>query len=199
MRKKGAARRGRLVSFNEAMCAGEVTENIFSAAFIEKRCKAHKAAVPEYNEKIIGLLDALTDVGISKIVLWFDFDMFCQINLLTVLAYLDQIFFSGDIVLKLVNTNFEKEKEYQINIHGYYELYKSVMIQKSMPANIIIPELEKGVRLYLNYIKPNNEIIQYIKEHRDVQPADLTGVFPQYGLGDIQYNELIGRALVKGS
>ena len=193
--KIGFKQRGKVIPFNEAMCVGEVTEDIFSDEFFEKRCLAHHVTLEDYKNVTINKLMCLIKHEFSKIVLWFDDDMFCQINLLTILGYLDQISFRGEVVFNLVNNHFQKVEELQINPQGYYEIYKSVMIKKIMPNNVGISSLTRGIQLYLDLQKKDNEIIRYIEKHKDVEPQklvlDLISTFPQYGLGDIQYTELI--------
>ena len=197
----GLALEGEILAFNEAMCAGEVTEEIFSREFIQKRCAAHHVSFDDYKEKIIDKLLPLFKCDFSEIHLWFGSDMFCQINLLTLLAYLEQSGFKGAAVLVLVNESerFEKISETRIELGRYCEIYKNVLIKRVMPRGITPQFLKEGIRLYLNLFKENNEIVKYIREHKNIETnklvSDLTGIFPQYGLGDIQYLELIRKTV----
>lgn len=188
---------GVYVPFNEAMCAGKVTSEIFSNQFIEYRCSAHHVTVKQYNELTLKPLQVLFDNQFSDIVLWFDDDMFCQINLLTLLAYLDQINYIRKITFNLVGHKFKVVESYEFGVQGYYEIYKQVMINRCIPQNINLPIMENGIRLYFEYIKEENEITAYIRQHADLQSnisvKGLLEVFPQYGLGDTQYIQLIER------
>lgn len=84
--------------FNEAMCWGNVDGKIFSDTFIEQRVKSLKTTISEYKSIVIQPLEALLLNDFNTIVLWFGADMFCQINMLTILAYLDSINFPGDVL-----------------------------------------------------------------------------------------------------
>ena len=43
------------------------------------------------------------------------------------------------------------------------------MLYKNFPEKINPPVLRKGVKLYLEYLKENNEIIEYIRQNENVQ------------------------------
>lgn len=186
---------GLYVPFNEAMCVGEVTMNIFSNEFNKCRCDAHHVSAEQYNELTLKPLQVLFKNQFSHIVLWFDEDMFCQINLLTLLAYLDQTNYSRKISFNLVDHKFGMVDYFELEVQGYNEIYKQVMINKCIPKNINLPIMENGIRLYLEYLKEANEITEYIAEHkdlkRDILVIELIKAFPHYGLGDTQYMELV--------
>lgn len=186
---------GVFVPFNEAMCVGQVTADIFSDQFNKCRCDALHVTFEHYNEVTLKSLQILCENQFSHIVLWFDDDMFCQINLLTLLAYLDQINYERKITFNLINRNFKVIDSFKFNVHGYNEIYKNVMINKCIPQNVKLSVMENGIRLYFEYLKEENEITAYISQHADLQNsvllADLLKVFPKYGLGDTQYMQLI--------
>ena len=75
--------------FNEGMCDGETIEDIFSGEFELERCVAHGVGVEEYEDIVINPLAPLFSFEYDELHLFFDEDMFCQINLITLLAYLD--------------------------------------------------------------------------------------------------------------
>ncbi|HEY5563394.1 MAG TPA: hypothetical protein VIK72_16870 [Clostridiaceae bacterium] len=131
----------------------------------------------------------------SHIVLWFDDDMFCQINLLTILAYLNQINYSYNVTFNLVGPKFSLVNSFEFSVQGYYQLFKEVMLNRCIPENINLSILENGIRLYLQYLKEENEITIYIKQHEGLRVellvTELLKLFPEYGLGDTQYIQLI--------
>jgi AraC-like DNA-binding protein len=86
------------VPFNEAMCWGETDETIFSPEFIQTRARSLKSTEEEYKKIVIEPLKLLFDEQFDIIVLWFGDDVFCQMNLITILAYLEQIQFDGDVL-----------------------------------------------------------------------------------------------------
>jgi len=186
---------GVYIPFNEAMCVGKVTEDIFSYQFNKCRCDAHNITLEQYNEQTLKPLSVLFNKRFSNIVLWFDDDMFCQINLLTILAYLDQTEYTGEAVFNLVDYGFNIVDRFELDIRGYHEIYKEVMINKRIPGKIGLPVLEKGIELYFEYIKEDNEIIEYIRQNNKLETGvlleELYKRFRRYGLGDFQYIQLI--------
>jgi len=61
--------------------------------------------------------------------------------------------------------------------------------------------LKKGVELYLNYLNPDSDLMLFIQKHRDVRENELLYLllneFKDYGLGDLQYSEIIKSYLQK--
>ena len=186
---------GVYVPFNEAMCVGEVTSEIFSNEFNKCRCNAHHVTMEKYNELTLKPLQVLFENQFSHMVLWFDDDMFCQINLLTLLAYLNQTNCSRKITFNLVGHKFKVIDCFELGVQGYNEIYKQVMINRCIPQNINLPIMEKGIGLYFEYLKEENEITEYISQREDLQSdilvRELLKTFPKYGLGDTQYLQLI--------
>jgi hypothetical protein len=186
---------GVYIPFNEAMCVGSVSSVIFSSQFIRCRCDAHHVSLKQYNEITLEPLKSIFKNKFANIDLWFDDDMFCQINLLTVLTFLDQKNYSGHVTFNLVNLNYKVIDSFKINVRGYKEIYKQVMINKCMPENIVLPVMEKGTKLYFEYLKEENEITSYIRQHKNLDCyillKELINNFRQYGLGDTQYIQLI--------
>lgn len=193
--KRELFKNGVYVPFNEAMCVGEATDDIFSSQFNTCRCEAHEVTIEQYTELTLKPLQILFNNQFSDLFLWFDDDMFCQINLLAILAYLDQINYRKKITFNLVDMEFKLVNSFEIGVQGYRELFKQVIINRCMPQNINLPLLENGIKLYLEYLKDENEITEYIKQHGEVQTdilvTDLLRTFHKYGLGDTQYIKLI--------
>lgn len=191
---------GVFIPFNEAMCVGEAAVDIFSSQFNKYRCTAHHITIEQYNEITLKPLEVLFKNHILHIVLWFDDDMFCQINLLTLLAYLDQTNFRGNVSFNLVNREFKVVDSFELAVRGYNNLYKTVIINKCMPENIEIPLMESGIKLYLEHIKEENEITAYIRQRSNLSSeilvSELLIVFQKYGLGDTQYIQLIERCSI---
>lgn len=187
---------GSIIPFNEAMCVGTATEEIFSEDFIKNRCRAHNVSIEEYEKITFNNLGQLLSGDFKKIVLWFDDDMFCQINMLTILAYLDYSGFTRDIVFNLVNNNYEIVESTNIHNRDYYKIYKDVMIKKRNRDDIEIPTLKEGIKLYLEFMKKDNEIVEYIKSHKDCTVQELISKFYKYGLGDTQYIEVMNKCKI---
>lgn len=189
------------IPFNEAVCWGEVTTDIFSKAFIEKRIKSLNTTINEYKDIVLDPLKPLFQNNFKTVVLWFGEDMFCQINMLTILAYLEKSGFSGNVLECIIDEDTYEVVDIKKNsLKGMMHLYKNMMILKQMPNVEVLPISKKVVHMYLNYRNQDSEINQYIKDNinkdEDVLIAKLLKEFPQYGLGDLQYKMLIREVLV---
>jgi hypothetical protein len=184
-----------MVPFNEAMCYGETREDIFSDEFIAMRSMVHHVKPAQYADITLKPLQPLFKENVDHIVLWFDEDMFCQMNVLTILAWLDQREYKGSIDLHLVDYEYRTVNDYSLEAKGYADLYKHVMIHKMMPEDVDPMPLKNGIELYLNYQEKDSDLMWYIQRHWDVPIEKLVSLmienFRQYGLGDTQYFELI--------
>jgi hypothetical protein len=76
------------IPFNEAMCYGETSDDLFSKEFADIRAKVHHVTPEQYNEITLIPLEPLFNKEFTHLTFWFDADMFCQINILTLLAWL---------------------------------------------------------------------------------------------------------------
>lgn len=186
---------GQYAPFNEAMCEGSAAENIFSTEFIACRCAAHNVTLEQYKNNTLEPLKNLFAGNFECIVLWFGDDMFCQINFLTILGYLEETNFTGKIFLNLVGERTMEIEQFEVEVKGYKELYRQVMVNRKLPDSAPLPVLYNGIKLYLQYLNKENEITLYIKNHlnlsEDALLMRLFKIFPQYGLGDTQYMKLI--------
>ena len=128
-----ASLEGDVIVWREMLCEGTLHKDVGSDAFWKKRYTFfEKIGVSklEYYDKTIKELVQLKDVSnYDEIVLWFEYDLFCQANLLGLCSYLLQSF-RKSILYSLVCTGYEKGKEglqtlsdYQPN--EYLELYKN--------------------------------------------------------------------------
>ena len=191
------------IPFNEAMCWGEADEEIFSTLFVEKRAQSLNTTIEDYRRIVLTPLEPLFNDKFDIIALWFGDDMFCQINMLTVLAFLDQSNFDGDVsfCMALENTNEMLSDAYDINVKGSLEKYKSIVCNNKMTSQKLLPAMYQAVLLYLNYRYKTSEInryiIQNINKETDKLIIDLLQTFPQYGLGDLQYKMLINQLRIE--
>lgn len=189
------------VPFNEAMCSNEATATIFSDEFIQIRASGHQVSLQDYEKITLNPLKPLFENKYKCIVLWFGDDMFCQINLLTVLAYLDQAGYQGRVYYHKVEEMTYEVEETEIWIEGYHDIYQQVLIHHRLPEAKLMPVMYQGIRLYLEYLKEENDITTFIKRNLG-KPQDellhhLFNLFPHYGLGDTQYIKII--EAVKGA
>lgn len=182
--------------WNEAMCWGNSESNIFSESFINTRIKSLNTTSEDYERIVLKPLRDLLEEKFDNILCFFGEDMFCQINMLTLLAYLDQIQYEGKVISCVFDEN-DQNKEILVNeidIHHYSIYYKKIICEKEN-IELSNPVLNYAKDLYLSYQSLNSEINQYIIKHINEDERSLVyqlmNQFPQYGLGDLQYFELI--------
>ena len=78
------------IPFCESMISGKVTEKEpFSQDFISERCKALGVPIDKYRKRFAGQL--LKMRAGDEVHVYFGEDLFCQLNLITLLAYLERI------------------------------------------------------------------------------------------------------------
>ena len=188
---------GDIIPFNEGMCDGDTTEDIISGEFELERCTNHGVGVEEYEDIVINPLAPLFTFEYDELHLFFDEDMFCQINLITLLAYLDSNNYDGNIALHLIDYDFSEIKCVQIKPNGFYEVYKSVLINKQIPETILPDIMMDAVINYLDYSKEDNELTQFVEQNIDMQENNLLDElynrFKHLGLGDIQLQKVIDK------
>ncbi|MCQ2008608.1 AraC family transcriptional regulator [Sporolactobacillus sp. STSJ-5] len=192
---QGLMGRGDFAPFNEAMCSNDTHQTIFSEPFNKMRAFGHQVSLAKYEKLTIAPLKPLFEKHYECIVLWFGDDMFCQMNFLTVLAYLDQIEYKGKVFFQKVNETTYEVEETELVPDGYKKIYVQVLIHHCLPNLQLMPVMYQGIKLYLEYLKKDNEITAFIKKNRDRSQDELVNelfrVFPQYGLGDLQYIKII--------
>ena len=160
----------------------------------------------QYLQVTVAELDELLNKSHSNIILWFDEDMFCQINVLTLCAYLDCTHFDGEVILNIIQQNFWQYnmediviKSYKLNVRGYYSIYKDVLIRKVVTKNDLFEEMKKGIRLYENYISDNSEVRMAIREMVQKNHSkryiikEISRKYSNYGIGDYNIELLYHR------
>ena len=86
---------GDLVIWREMLCEGPTIEEVGSQEFIEARKKflkeTYKVSEEDYEQKFVSQLNKLNAINdYDEIILWFEFDLFCHINMLAAISYLIQ-------------------------------------------------------------------------------------------------------------
>ena len=86
---------GDRIVWREMLCEGPTLEAVGSKQFIEARKhflkENYKISEADYEEKFVSELNKLAAInGYEKIVLWFEFDLFCHVNMLAAISYLIQ-------------------------------------------------------------------------------------------------------------
>lgn len=185
------------VPFNEAMCVNATTKQVFDKEFIQARALGHHESVENYIKKVIDPLDNLFKKDYKCIVLWFGEDMFCQMNLLTVLSYLEQSRYDGKVFLNSFREDEFKVSQTELKLGNYYSVYKEVLINHEKPSIELLPVMYQAIDIYLDMLKENNAVVKYISKNKDLPTSELInrlfGLFPTVGYGDSQYIGLINK------
>jgi hypothetical protein len=186
---------GNYVPFNEAMSVNATTASIFDQAFIETRAFGHHESVENYSNKVITPLNQLFQKNYNEIVLWFGEDMFCQMNLLTILAYLEQSQYKGKVVYNSFKEDEFKISQTELTLGSYYSVYEEVLINHREPSTELIPVMDQAIELFLEMQTEDNAVRTYILNHKHLSTSELLKqlfeAIPEVGYGDTQYLELI--------
>lgn len=183
--------------FNEAMCVNATTDQIFDKEFLDIRAAGHHEPVEGYIEKVIAPLANLFNKEYECIVLWFGEDMFCQMNLLTILSYLEQSGYEGKVFLNSFREDEFKVNQTELKLGHYYSVYKEVLVNHTKPSNELIPVMYQAINIYLDMLKEDSAVVKYINKNKDLSTKELIKrlfeLFPTVGYGDLQYIELINK------
>ena len=185
---------GDAIPFREAMMDGETILKVYSDEFIEVRAKEHCVSVEEYKSKMLP-----NDIfEYSKLNLWFGRDTFCQMNLLTLLAYLEQMKYDGEISLNLIDDEtfgvLESNIVFELGI--YKRLYEDILISKRMPNDVGVLN-SRAIEFYFDYHSNDGALVKIVKENSKMPEIELICLLldssKEYGLSDIQAKKLIER------
>ncbi len=182
--------------FNEAMCVNATTERIFEQDFIRTRASGHHETEETYIKKVIEPLQNLIDKHrYESIVLWFGEDMFCQMNLLTILAYLEQSGYEGKVILSSFREDEFRTSQTEIRLGHYLDVYKEVLVMHTRPSYELLPVMYQAIEIYLDMLNEDNAVTRYIAKNKELIESELLHqlfeLFPAVGYGDTQYAELI--------
>lgn len=182
-----------VIAFEEAMCIGDAVLPILGTEFIFQRCRSLHTEEEEYHKKIVRPLQRLKDY--EEYILWFDEDMFCQINLLTLLAYLQQENLPLPQRCHIIDDRYQLKHDEMLIQADYQNLFEQVVVRKQ---KVYFPGLMgEGIGRYIAFHNKENELTAYIQSHRELDRIslmqDMLRRFTRYGLGDVQYLELIDR------
>ena len=183
------------VPFCEAIMDGEVVPNIYSEQFISLRAKALNVNEDEYRVKMYAY-NVIQNNEYETICLWFGKDAFCQVNLLTLLAYLEQIQYRGGIKLNYIDdeTFDVLESNIDVELVIYGKIYDDILISKYMPDNIGILSA-RAIELYFDYHSESGVLANLIRANSNKPTIELIAILlensKEYGLSDLQAEKLI--------
>ena len=183
------------ISFAESMVSGSVTNEVpFSQGFMQERAKANGIGFDKYRKRFQSLLKLRSG---DEVHVYFGEDLFCQLNLITLLAHLERV----GIPTVTYHVIFEDKMQEtalieNVETAGYGELYKAVLTEH----NILAAPLEitnKALLLYSDYLDDNGILASLIKANPEDSVLQLSVKIivqlPEYGLGDVQCAEVIKR------
>ena len=192
---------GEAVPFCEAAMDGDFVWNIYSDEFIELRTRALGVSQEEYRSKMY-VYDILQANEYNKICLWFGKDTFCQVNLLMLLAYLEQIQYSGDLKLNYIDDEtFEVlERDIDVVLGSYSKIYEAVLISKRVPSDVGALCV-RGIELYFDYHSKDGALAELVRVNSDKTKTELVILLlensKEYGLSDLQAEKIIKNNLLR--
>ena len=187
----------KFIPFNEAMIDGNPIYPLFDEKFIQERCKTHRVTIRQYQDVLKEFIDFKNNMNrYTSINLWFGKELFCQLNLLTVLAYLEQEKYQGKIYLIIIDDNNKKiikEKE-EIILQHFINVYQNLFLNKRITKTNYY-YLDKALKEYIK-LNQDNPIIQYIRDNslkldKKKLFENVWDMTREYGFGDIQVKNYI--------
>ena len=182
--------------FAESMIDGKTTDlQPFSQTFINERAKVHGIHPDKYRKKCAQQF--LKMRAGDEVHVYFGEDLFCQLNLITLLAYLERIGIDK-VTYHVVFEDEMKETAVIENVEtkGFSEIYKAVLIDNTT-ANVPLEIMEKGISLYLDYLDENGRLATFIRSNETDSVLQLTvkiiKQLPEYGIGDVQCAYVINK------
>lgn len=189
---------GIFLPFNESILTGPVDINIFSSKFINLRSNYHEVSNDEYLNKLSNIVNPNYINTFDEINLWFGEDTFCVINLITILAYLEQIKYSGIIYYTRLDdyTNkIIKEKEL-IKLGIFNKVYETVILNKTfIQTNISF--IDTTITNYLDLHNGLDNVSKYIINNFDLDDNTLLinslNNSKDLGLSDVIIQKIINK------
>ena len=182
--------------FAEAMIDGIVKNDTpFSQNFINERAKVHGIHPDKYRKKNAQQL--LKMRAGDEVHVYFGEDLFCQLNLITLLAFLEKQGIDK-VTYHVVFEDEMKETALIENLEttGFSEIYKAVLINHTT-ANVPLEIMEKGISLYLDYLDENGKLATFIRSCETDSVLQLTikiiKQLPEYGLGEEQCSYVVNK------
>ena len=131
---KNTTLEGDIIVWRELLCEGPICNEVGSDDFWKKRYDFFEEELGvsriDYFDKTIKEILKLTDVPKqTEIVLWFEFDLFCQVNLIALCSFILRNF-KKEVTYSLVCTGYVKGKDRLQSLsdfspNEYPELYKN--------------------------------------------------------------------------
>ena len=186
------------IPFREAMMDGKVPDApIFSDAFIRARAHHHGVTEESYRAHMADMLtlsETLKDA--PSLSLYFGCDTFCQMNLLTLLAYLEELGYAGKVRLTLIDdaTFSVIEEAIPVPLGIYRAVFHSLLVaRRTTPLLGVIRG--DAIRYFWDYHNDEGFLAHTVREHSDEEDDDLLyrliTVSADYGLSEEMARHLI--------
>ena len=182
--------------FAEAMIDGTVKSDVpFSQNFINERAKVHGIHPDKYRKKCASSF--LKMRAGDEVHVYFGEDLFCQLNLITLLAFLERTGIPS-VTYHVIFEDEMKETALIENVEtaGFSEIYKAVLINHQT-APVPLEIMEKGISLYLDYLDENGKLATFIRSCETDSVLQLTikiiKQLPEYGLGEEQCSYVVNK------
>ena len=186
---------GIAIPFCESMMDGDTAAIIYSQQFVELRAKSLNVTENEYRSKMY-VHEALKNKDYRSICLWFGKDTFCQVNLLTLLAYLEQIQYKGKLNLNYIDDeSFEViESNIDVELGIYRKIYEDVLIMKAAVKDVGVLD-ERAIDLFLDYRSDEGALAKLVRINANKEKGELIRLLleksKEYGLSDLQAEKLV--------
>lgn len=188
-----------IVPFNEAMCEGDACLPLYGDTFCALRARAYGVSPAEYLQRSPrGALQNVHDYAAAE--LYFDCDMFCAANAVTLLAFLEQENYRGRLHFNLLKQDGSADvlEQFPLPAAGWLAAYENILL-KNKPHKTGIAVFDRALPLLFEYRRTDNEIVQYARKHADMDEDSLIRSmlrrFCEYGLGDIAAKRFIDLAV----
>ena len=183
-------------AFTESMIDGNVSDpQPFSQNFINERAKVHGTHPDKYRKKCAQQFLKMRSG--DEVHVYFGEDLFCQLNLITILAYLERIGIQT-VTYHVIYEDEMKETAVIENVEtaGFSEIYRKVLINHEICATPL-EIMDKGLMLYSDYLDENGKLAAFIRSCETDSVLQLTvkiiRQLPEYGLGTEQCAYVINK------
>ena len=182
----------------ESMITGHPTSDIFSQEFIAERAASLKTTPEKYRKKIVFPLSKLRST--DEVHVWFGRDMYCQINLITVLALLEKNGIKSAVFHEVFEDDMVEKSKTEISTDGFTDEYNSILVNRE-PTVTGLDTVNSALEMYFEFINAEGPLCDFIRENKDDSVLTLTlkiiRSYAEYGLGDVACKDLILRVREK--
>ena len=187
------------IPFNEAICEGEVTKEIFSKEFIKQRAKSLNVSEDVYISKTKDCLNSISEEDYDIVHLWFGLDMNCIMNLILVLAYFEQQKINKKFYITFIDDYTQEISGLltEVTIKDWLKIYESAFFKGEVYNNQLPTMFVNGINNFLKFKSKKNELTKYILENDFLSKDAIVEHFLKYnkilGLSKDAYSRLVDR------